>query len=56
MKTIKKQQLTSGMDPHRVVARYAVYIKENATMVEHLPFVRDGRSAKVILYFLRAEA
>ena len=43
------------MDPHKVVARYAVYIKENATMVEHLPFVRDGRSAKVILYFLRAE-
>ena len=42
------------MEPDNVVDKYTVCIKKNNVIVGHLPLGKDGRFAKKIFYFLRA--
>ena len=49
------EELTTAMKPDNVVDNYAVYVKKNNVTVGHLPLGKDGRFAKVIFYFLRAD-
>ena len=38
-----------------VMDEYAVCVKKNISIVEHLPFGKNGKFAKMIFYFLRAD-
>ena len=43
------------MEPGNVVDKYAVCGKKNNMIVENLPLGKNGRFAKTIFYFLRAD-
>ena len=43
------------MEPGNVVDKYAVCVKKNNMIVGHLPLGKNGRFAKTIFYFLRAD-
>ena len=43
------------MEPDNVVDNYAVCGKKNEVIVGHLPHGKNGRFAKIIFYFLRAD-
>ena len=43
------------MEPDNVVDKYTVCVKKNNVTVGHLPLGKDGRFAKMIFYFLRAD-
>ena len=43
------------MEPYNVIDKYAVCVKKNNVIVGHLPLGKDGRFAKIIFYFLRAD-
>ena len=54
-KPFRNKELTTAMKPDNVVDRYAVCVKKNNVIVGHLPLGKDGRFAKMIFYFLRAD-
>ena len=43
------------MEPGNVMDKYAVYVKKNTSAVGHLPLGKNGKFAKMMFYFLRAE-
>ena len=43
------------MEPDNVVDKYAVCVKKSNVIVGHLRLGKDGRFAKMIFYFLRAD-
>ena len=47
--------LTTAMEPNNVVDKYAVCVKKNNVIVGNVPLGKDGRFAKMIFYFLRAD-
>ena len=49
------EKWTTVMEPDNAVDKYAVCIKKNNVIVGHLPLVKDGRVAKMMFYFLRAD-
>ena len=49
------EELTTAMEPGNVVDKYAVCVKKNNVIVGHLPLGKDGRFARMIFYFLRAD-
>ena len=49
------EELTTAMEPDNVVDKHAVCVKKNNVIVGHLPLDKDGRFAKMILYFLRED-
>ena len=54
-KPVINDQLTTAMEPDNVVDKYAVCVKKNDEIVGHLPLGKNGRFAKTIFYFLRAD-
>ena len=48
------KELTTAMEPDNVVDKYAVCVKKKNVIVGHLPLGKDGRFAKMICCFLRA--
>ncbi len=56
MSTAKNWIETESHDEnYKVVDKYAVYVKKNGTIVEHLPKGSNGWFAKTIFLFLRAD-
>jgi len=55
-KPVINDQLTTAMEPDNVVDKYAVCVKKNDEIVGHLPLGKNGRFAKTIFYFLRADS
>ena len=49
------KELTTAMEPDKAFDMYAVCVKKNNVIVGHLPLGKDGRFAKMIFYFLRAD-
>ena len=49
------EELTTAMEPKNVVDKYAVCVKKNNVIVGNVPLGKDGRFAKMIFYFLRAD-
>ena len=49
------EELTTEMEPDNVVDKYAVCVKKKNVIVGYLPLGKDGRFAKMIFYFLRAD-
>ena len=45
------EDLATAMEPDNVV----VFVKKNNVIVGHLPLGKDGRFAKMLFYFLRAD-
>ena len=43
------------MEPDNVIDTYAVCVKKNTSIVGHLPLGKNGKFAKTIFYFLRAD-
>ena len=43
------------MESHNVMDKYAFCIKKNTFIVGHLPLGKNGKFAKMIFYFLRAD-
>ena len=48
------EELETEMDPDNVMDKYAVCVKKNTSILGHLPLGKNGKSAKMIFYFLRA--
>ena len=48
------EKLTTAMEPDNVVDKYAVCVKKNNVIVGYLPLGKDGRFAKMIFHFIRA--
>ena len=49
------EDLETEMEPTNVMDKYAVCVKKNTSIVGHLPLGKNGKFAKMILYFLRAD-
>ena len=49
------EELTTAMELDNVIDKYAVCVKKNNVLVGHLPLGKDGRFAKMIFNFLRAD-
>ena len=43
------------MEPDNVIDTYAVCVKKNTSIVGHLPLGKNGKFAKTMFYFLRAD-
>ena len=43
------------MEPDNVIDKYTVCVKKNDVIVGHLPHGKNGRFAKMIFHFLRAD-
>ena len=54
-KLIVNEELETEMDPDNVMDKYAVCDKNNTSIVGHLPLGKNGKFAKMIFYFLRAD-
>ena len=52
---IVQEQVYGEIEPHNLVDKYAVTVKKVEKVVGHLPLGGNGKFAKTILYFLRAE-
>ena len=50
-----QEQVYGEIEPHNLVDKYAVTVKKVEKVVGHLPLGGNGKFAKTILYFLRAE-
>ena len=48
------EELDTEMEPENVMDKYAVCVK-NTSIAGHLPLGKNGKLAKVIFYFLRAD-
>ena len=50
------EELETEMEPDNVMDKDVVCVKkENTSIVEHLPLGKNGKFAKMIFYFLRAD-
>ena len=49
------QILSTEREPGNLVDKYAVCIKNENEIVGHLPLGKDGKFAKTVFYFLRAD-
>ena len=49
------EELETEMEPGNVMDKYAVCIKMNTSIVEHLPLGKNRKFAKMVFYFLRAD-
>ena len=47
--------METEMELDNVMDKYAVCIKKNTSIVGHLPLGKNGKFAKMIFYFLRAD-
>ena len=52
--TVNKE-LEIEMEPDNVMDKYAVCLKKSTSIVGHLPLGKNGKFAKMIFYFLRAD-
>ena len=50
-----QEQVYKEIEPHNPVDKYAVAVKKDEKVVEHLPLRENGKFAKTIFYFLRAD-
>ena len=50
-----QEQVYGEMEPHKPVDKHAVAIKKDEKVVGHLPLGENGKFAKTIFYFLRAD-
>ena len=49
------ETLSTEREPGNLVDKYAVCVKRNNEIVGHLQFGKDGKFAKTVLYFFRAD-
>ena len=49
------EELETEMEPDNVMDKYAVCVKKNTSIVRHLPLGKNGKFAKMMFYFLRAD-
>ena len=49
------EELETEMEPDNVMDKYAVCVEKNSFIVGHLPLSKNGKFAKMIFYFLRAD-
>ena len=49
------EELETEMEPDNVMDKYAVCVEKNTSIVGHLPLGKNGKFAKMIFYFLRAD-
>ena len=49
------EELETEMEPDNVMDKYAACVKKNTSIVGHLPLGKNGKFAKMIFYFLRAD-
>ena len=49
------EKLQTKREPENLVDKYAVCVKKNHKIVGHLPLGRNGKFAKTVFYFLRAD-
>ena len=47
--------MKSEMEPDNVTDTYGVCVKKSTSIVGHLPLGKNGKFAKTIFYFLRAD-
>ena len=50
-----QEQVYGEVEPHNPVDKYAVAVKKDEVVVGHLPLGGNGKFAKTIFYFLRAD-
>ena len=50
-----QEQVYREIQPHNRVDRYAVTVEKDEKVVGHLPLGENGKFAKTIFYFLRAD-
>ena len=49
------EELETEMEPDNVIDKYVICVKKNTSIVGHLPLGKNGKFAKMIFYFLRAD-
>ena len=49
------EELETEMEPDNVMDKYAVCVKKSTSIERHLPLGKNGKFAKMIFYFLRAD-
>ena len=49
------EELETKMEPDNAMDKYAACVKKNTSIVRHLPLDKNGKFAKMIFYFLRAD-
>ena len=49
------EELETEMEPDNVMDKYAACVKKNTSLVGHLPLGKNGKFAKIVFCFLRAE-
>ena len=52
---IYRSQLNEELETDNVMFKYAVCGKKNTSIVGHLPLGKNGKFAKIVFYFLRAD-
>ena len=52
---VMNEKLAALMEPDNEVDKYAVCVKKENVVVGHLPLGKNGKFAKMIFYFLRAD-
>ena len=50
-----QEQVHGEIEPHNPVNKYAAAVKKDENVVGHLPLGENGKFAKTIFYFLRAD-
>ena len=50
-----QEQVYGEIEPHNPVDKYAVAVKKDEKVIGHLPLGENGKFAKTIFYFLRAD-
>ena len=49
------EKLSSEVEPDNIIDKYAVAVKKEGKVVGHLPLGKNGKFAKMIFYFLKAD-
>ena len=49
------EKLNSEVEPNNLIDKYAVAVKKKEKLIGHLPLGKNGKFAKIIFYFLRAD-
>ena len=49
------QEFETETEPDNVMDKYVVCVKKNTSIVGHLPLAKNGKFAKMIFYFLKAD-
>ena len=50
-----QEQVHGEIEPHNPVDKYAAAVKKDEKVIGHLPLGENGKFAKIIFYFLRAD-